>query len=89
MGRVATPLNRLPQETRNALAEYFAALEKAYPEGIKQCQVIPWPEYGEGSSLVKVLPPNDEERWIALSERMAAVGTRILVDSDQFFILTV
>ncbi|MGH9429683.1 MAG: hypothetical protein ACRD2L_25640 [Terriglobia bacterium] len=89
MGRAASRLNRLPQETRNALSEYLAELEKAYPEGMSKCQIVPWPEYGEGSYLVKVLPPHDEERWIQLSEQMAEVGTRILVDSDQFFILTI
>jgi hypothetical protein len=89
MGRRAYSREKLPQETRNALADYLAELEKLYPEGTKKYQILSWPEYGEGSYLVKISPPADEERWIELSERMAEVGTRILVESDQLFILAV
>ena len=89
MARGMNHPERLPRETRDALAQYLAELEKTYPEGMKKYQVIPWPEYGEGSYLVKIAPPDDEERWMELSERMAEVGTRILVESDQLFILTV
>lgn len=87
MARRASHLEKLPQETRSAFADYLAELEKVYPEGTKKYQVIPWPEYGEGSYLVKLLLPDDEEQWMKLSERMAEVGTRILVESDQLFIL--
>jgi len=86
--RRASHRERLTQETRSALAEYLAELEKVYPAGMKGYQVVPWPEYGEGSYLVKISPPADEEKWMELSERMAEVGTRILVESDQLFILT-
>ena len=89
MAQGMSRLERLPRETRNALADYLAELEKVYPGGKKKCQIIPWPEYGEGSYLVKIPPPDDEKRWIELSERMAEVGTRILVESDQLFILAV
>jgi hypothetical protein len=89
MGRRAHSREKLPQETRNALADYLAELEKVYPEGTKRYQVVSWPEYGEDSYLVKISPPADEEKWIELSERMAEVGTRILVESDQLFILAV
>lgn len=89
MARGMSHPERLSRETRNALAHYLAELEKVYPEGMKKYQVIPWPEYGEGSYLVKISLPDDEEKWMELSERMAEVGTRILVESDQLFILTV
>ena len=81
-------LEKLPQETRSALADYLAELEKVYPQGARRYQVVPWPEYGEGSYLVKIAPPDTEEKWMDLSTRMAEVGTRILVESDQLFILT-
>ena len=89
MGRRAHGREKLPQETRDALADYLTELEKVYPEATKKYQVVSWPEYGEGSYLVKISPPADEEQWIELSERMAEVGTRILVESDQLFILAV
>jgi hypothetical protein len=88
MARRASHPDRLPHTTRSALADYIAELGKLYPEGTKKYQVVPWPEYGEGSYLVKIPPPDNEERWMELSERMAEVGTRILVESDQLFILT-
>jgi len=89
MARRASHLERLPRETRDAFAQYLTELEKAYPKGTKKYQVVPWPEYGDGTYLVKIIPPDDEEQWIELSERMAEVGTHILVESDQLFILTV
>ncbi len=89
MARRANHPDRLPQETRSALADYLAELEKAYPAGMKKYQIVPWPEYGEGSYLVKIPPPDDEEKWMELSERMAEVGTRILIENDQLFILAV
>jgi hypothetical protein len=88
MARRASLRKKLPSEMRDALADYLAELERVYPEGTKQCQIVPCPEYGEGSYLVKIPPPEDEEKWMALSEHMAEVGTRILVRNDQFFILT-
>ena len=87
MARRASHLEKLPQETRSALADYLTELEKEYPEGARKCQIVPWPEYGEGSYLVKIAPFDDEKRWLELSKRMAEVGTRILVESDQLFIL--
>ncbi|MEW6297633.1 MAG: hypothetical protein AB1671_07820 [Thermodesulfobacteriota bacterium] len=87
MARRTTHLNRL-SETRDALAEYLAELVKRYPKGKEHCQVIPWPEYGEGSYLVNIPPPENEDQWIELSEQMAEVGTRILAQSDQLFVLT-
>ncbi len=89
MARRANHPDRLPQEIRSALADYLVELEKVYPEGTKKYQIVPWPEYGEGSYLVKIPPPDDEEKWLELSERMAEVGTRILVENDQLFILAV
>lgn len=88
MARRVSPRKKLPSEIRDALADYLAELERVYPEGMKRCQIVPWPEYGEGSYLVKIPPLEDEEKWMALSEHMAEVGTRILVQNDQFFILT-
>ena len=89
MVRRANHSERLPRVTRSALADYLAELENIYPEGAGKYHVIPWPEYGEGSYLVKIPPPDDEERWMELSERMAEVGTRIFVKSDKLFVLTV
>ncbi len=88
MARRAGSLEKIPQEIRSALTSYLTELEKAYPKGARECQIVPWPEYGEGSYLVKIAPLADEKKWLELSERMAEVGTRILIESDQLFILT-
>jgi hypothetical protein len=79
----------LSRESQQALAQYLAALAQVYPEGAQHCQIIPWAEYGVGSYLVKVPVLEDEQAWIQVSEQMAEVGTRILVESDQLFVLTV
>lgn len=79
---------RIPKKVSAAFSRYLAELEKVYPEGAEQHAVIPWPEYGEGAYVVKVPLLVDDEQWITVSERMAEVGTRILVESDQLFVLT-
>jgi len=89
MGQRARQSNQLPQGIRSTLADYMAKLEQLYPEGGKSYQVVPWPEYGEGSYLIKVPFPGDEEKWMEISEQMAEIGTHILEESDQLFILTV
>lgn len=88
MSRGLSYSEQFPQEARNALDQYLNALKKVYPESIGQYQVIPWPEYGEGSYLVKIPIPDDETRWMNISEHMADVGTNILAESDQLFIPT-
>ncbi|MBM4257176.1 MAG: hypothetical protein FJ147_14910 [Deltaproteobacteria bacterium] len=88
MTRKASQLRKFPIETRDALAQYLAELEKAYPLGSKACQILSWAEYGTDSYLVKIAPPPSEKQWRKLSQHMAKIGTRILAESDQFFILT-
>jgi hypothetical protein len=88
MTRKASQLRKFPPETRDALAEYLAELEKVYPLGSKAYQVLSWAEYGTDSYLVKIAPPTSERQWRKLSQHMAEIGTRILVESDQLFILT-
>ncbi|MBI3248478.1 MAG: hypothetical protein HYZ50_18405 [Deltaproteobacteria bacterium] len=88
MARKANRSETLPEETWGALSEYLAELAELCPGGLKKYRVLPWPEYGEGSYLVKIAPLASEEQWIEISERMAEVGTRILAKSDQLFILT-
>jgi hypothetical protein len=87
MTRRASQLRKFPPETRDALAEYLAELAKVYPIGSHTCQVLPWAEYGTDSYLVKVTPPTSEKQWRKLSQHMAEIGTRILAESDQLFIL--
>jgi hypothetical protein len=87
MTRKANQLRKFPPETRDALTEYLAELEKVYPVGSKSCRVLTWAEYGIDSYLVKVVPPTSEKQWRKLSLHMAKIGTRILAESDQLFIL--
>jgi hypothetical protein len=87
MARRTNQLRKFPPETRDALAEYLAELEKVYPLGSKACQVLSWAEYGADSYLVKIAPPTSEKQWRKLSQHMAKIGTRILAESDQLFIL--
>jgi hypothetical protein len=89
MAQRASQLDGLPQEIRSALSNYLTELEKLYPQGGKSYQVVPWPEYGDGSYLVKVPSPDNEEQWLEISEQMADIGTHILEESDQLFILTI
>ena len=79
--------HEMSEQTQTALSHYLAELQREYPPAKKECRVEPW--LGEEQSyLVCIHPPQDEERWIALSEAMAVIATELVVETDCLFVLT-
>lgn len=76
---------RVVRNDRDPIAEYLAALEEFYPAAIGSAQVHKWQD---DQVIVSVpLPARVRER-MRLFDHMAEVGTRLLLETDQYIILT-
>jgi len=76
---------RPTSESRNALTEYLAALEEIYPQAKGTTQVF---TRQDNRVIVSVpLPARARER-MRLFDRMAEVGTKLLLETDQYIILS-
>lgn len=73
------------RQTERALARYRAALEAAYPAAKGNTRVVPWQE---GGFLVCVPLPIRVRERMRLFDRMAEVGTDLLLETGEYFLLT-
>lgn len=71
----------------DALNRYVMELVRLYPSAAAQYRVEPWLGH-ERTYLVSIVPPQDEDAWIALGEAMSAVATDLVVGTDCLFVLT-
>jgi hypothetical protein len=65
--------------------EYIAALHEIYPPARGNTSVTVRPEYGV---IVHVPLPKRANERIRLFEQMAEVGTRLLLETDEYIILS-
>jgi hypothetical protein len=65
--------------------EYIAALYEIYPPARGNTSVTVRPEYGV---IVHVPLPRRASERIRLFEQMAEVGTRLLLETDEYIILS-
>lgn len=65
--------------------EYIAALHEIYPPARGNTSVTVRPEYGV---IVHVPLPKRASERIRLFEQMAEVGTRLLLETDEYIILS-
>ena len=72
---------------REALDRYIAELVRFYPSAVEHYRAEPWHGH-EQTYLVSIVPPQDEDVWIDLSEAMSAVATDLVVETDCLFVLT-
>jgi len=73
------------REVRDALTEYLAALEEIYPVAKGTARVL---TRQDNRVIVSVpLPARVSER-MRLFDRMAEVGTKLLVETNQYIILS-
>jgi hypothetical protein len=77
----------IPERERDALNRYVVELVRLYPSAAEQYRVDPWLGHAR-SYLVGIVPPEDEEAWIALGEAMAAVATDLVIETGCLFVLT-
>lgn len=81
--------NQQPQhrtrEVRDALAEYLAALEEIYPPARGTTRVL---TRQDNRVIVSVPLPTRARERMQLFDRMAEVGTKLLLETDQYIILS-
>ena len=70
---------------RNALSEYLIALEKIYPASKGSTRVVKRPDR---RVVVSTRLPTRARERMQLFDRMAEVGTRLLLETDQYIILS-
>lgn len=77
----------MTERESDALNRYVVELVRLYPSAAEHYRVDPW--FGHARTyLVSIVPPEDEEAWIALGEAMAAVATNLVVETGCLFVLT-
>lgn len=85
---LAQNLNReMTDEERAALRQYVGELVRRYPEVEGEYRIDPWLGH-EHTYLVSIVPPQDEEAWLDLSEGMSAVATDLVAQTGCLFVLT-
>ncbi len=77
--------NQAVNSVRDPIAEYLVALEKIYPASIGTAEVI---KRRDNRVIVTVPLPADEDERIWLYDQMAEVGTKILIETDEYIILS-
>jgi hypothetical protein len=78
-------LRQPAREVRDALTEYIAALEEIYPAAKGAARVL---TRQDNRVIVSIpLPARVGER-MRLFDRMAEVGTKLLLETDQYIILS-
>lgn len=71
--------------TDDPITEYLTALEKFYPAAIGTAEVI---RRRDNRVIVTVPLPSNEDENIWLFDKMAEVGTKILLETDEYIILS-
>ena len=70
---------------RESIKEYIGALHEVYPRARGNTSVTVRPNYGV---IVHVPLPKRASERMRLFDQMAEVGTRILLDTDEYLILS-
>lgn len=73
------------QQARNAVSEYVAALEDIYPIAKGRTRIQ---ERQDNRVIVSIPLPKQARERMRLFDRMAEVGTKILLETDQYIILS-
>ena len=82
--KISQRASRLAKPSEDALTKYIAALEKIYPDAKGKTGVT----RNDDQIVVSIpLPTRDRER-MRLFDRMAEVGTRLLLETDQYIIIS-
>jgi len=86
MRRAQSQAHRQPvSEVRDALAEFLAALEEIHPAAKQTARVI---TREDNRVIVSIPLPAQARERMRLFDHMAEVGTRLLLETDQYIILS-
>ena len=73
------------QPARNAVSEYLTALEEIYPVAKGTVRVL---ARQDNRIIVSIPLPKLARERMRLFDRMAEIGTKILLETDQYIILS-
>ena len=73
------------RETQNALSRYLAALEEIYPAATGAARIAVRPD---NRMIVSVPLPTRVRERMRLFDQMAEVGTKLLLETDRYIILS-
>ncbi len=85
MSRATRQPKQSSRKTGDALTEYLAALEEAYPAAKGAARVITRPDK---RVIVSILLPTRVRERMRLFDHMAKIGTRLLLETGQYIILS-
>ena len=83
--KISQQPRRLVKQIEDALAKYIAALEKVYPEAKGNTRVV---RRQDDRIVVSIPLPTRVQERMRLFDSMAEVGTRLLLETDQYIILS-
>ncbi|HZS47522.1 MAG TPA: hypothetical protein VFC63_20795 [Blastocatellia bacterium] len=78
-------LGRFTKGTRDALSEYIAELEEIYPSAKGTAHVT---NRQDGRVIVSVPLPKEVSERMRVFDHMAELGTKLLLETDQYIILS-
>jgi hypothetical protein len=85
MSTILEELTERETKRQAAVARYLEALEAYYPPAADAHEIL---LHHDGSVIVAVPMPGDDETSISLGEHMAHVGTELLLETDTSIILS-
>jgi hypothetical protein len=72
-------------ESRQALAKYLTELEKFYPDAKGAAKIV---TRLDGRTMVNIPLPTRASERMRLFDHMSEIGTRLLLETDQYIILS-
>lgn len=85
MSRTTRQAKQSSRRTGDALTEYLTALEEIYPAARDDARVITRPDK---RVIVSILLPTRVRERMQLFDRMAEVGTKLLLETGEYIILS-
>ena len=85
MRRNTNRQRRIVSEESKAVARYLAVLQRVYPAARGTASVFVRPDH---RIIVSVPLPRSSRERMRLFDRMAEIGTKLLLDTDEYIILS-
>lgn len=85
MSTTLEELTGLEEKHKVAVVRYLEALQAYYPAATASHEIL---IHQDGSVIVAVPMPEDDEASIALGEHMAHIGTKLLLETDTSIIFS-
>lgn len=85
MRNAARQTRPITKKANDALTQYLTALEEFYPAAQGAAHISRW---SDGRVIVSVPLPTDDLERMSLFDHMAEVATRLLLETDEYIIIS-